>query len=1153
MLQSVQSIDKGFRTIMALALAIALSACDNPSGTVTAVAVGPTGRAPLDVDAAAGAALDAASSDAPDGAADSPVDTAPDTAPDIAADAGSDSADAAVDTVPDIAPDIAPDTAIDTAPDTVPDVIAPSDPLQPCDSNADCLGAAKVCDLQIHACVVCKAVADCKAGEHCSAHLCTAGPGCTSDVSCKTTQQVCDKVSGACVDCNSNADCGTNQLCVQQLCKSAAPCKSSKECPAVCDTAKGICQECLSAADCAVGLTCSAGSCLAPVCLQPSCVGAKAFACLGGSYAPGKLCQDGISCTADSCAGGSCSFVASAASCDDGNPCTSDSCGASGCVHSATGGPCDDGDLCTAGDSCLAGKCSPGKQKDCDDKNPCTSDSCAGGSCSSAANSVACDDTNACTAGDKCAQGKCSGAAAVNCDDKDPCTADACNPQTGKCSSTDICGIKTVPLPYSEAMVCGGLPSGWSADAKASGSQAVWAVDASPSVPAAKSPGCSLNFNDGTGLACSANVYSTATLPRLDASQAPADQPVVVRFWLAGTWGPMFKTGLALWTSLDGKDWKVTATYDPPKSGWSQVATAVPNVAGGKFFARFSFFVSDCQAVQGSGPFIDDVEVLTIPCKQAACADGNPCTKDECDLISAKCSHTTDWGATCSDGNPCTAGDFCFDSACLAGIGGSCDDGNACTKDSCDPATGKCSAAAGSCDDGNSCTVDSCDAASGACKSAPSAGSCSDGNACTTGDSCAAGTCKAGAAKSCSDGNPCTSDSCVVVDGSCANLAASGSCDDGSACSIADTCQLGACTAGLAKVCNDGDACTSDSCDPATGACKYSPSSLCGAAAAALPYAQSFPCSGAAGWTTTGTVNGPSWAIDASPAYGAFKGYHSSACSANFNDGWDYNCPTSPKVTEVQGELTSPVFDGTSATAQKPLWVSAWMSGEFTAGSAVYLESTTDGAVWSVLRTYDDYDLPAESWRQFVEPLPALAGSKFKLRWRFVSQGCYGNTAKGAFVDDVKVYAAAPCEQDDPYSTALFDPPYFPGFSTYSPPYVLDPPIYAGGLLGSSKSASWHVNGSSANEVTVHVEFTGGSGSSVCVRHICDGSGPACGVICPSGTAPTTDKTGCCMTKVASGTINFKPTGTAYGDGTTTVKVTPVAATCEKVSVKAVF
>ncbi|HZI94731.1 MAG TPA: hypothetical protein VFE84_10840 [Patescibacteria group bacterium] len=75
----------------------------------------------------------------------------------------------------------------------------------------------------------------------------------------------------------------------------------------------------------------------------------------------------------------------------------------------------------------------------------------------------------------------------------------------------------------------------------------------------------------------------------------------------------------------------------------------------------------------------------------------------------------------------------------------------------------------------------------------------------------------------CDDGNPCTSDSCNPATGQCQNASVPNGvpCNDGDACTIGGTCQSGTC--GTPVVCNDRNACTTDSCDPATGACLSQP------------------------------------------------------------------------------------------------------------------------------------------------------------------------------------------------------------------------------------------------------------------------------------------------------------------------------------------
>src|SRR5262249_12156863 len=55
------------------------------------------------------------------------------------------------------------------------------------------------------------------------------------------------------------------------------------------------------------------------------------------------------------------------------------------------------------------------------------------------------------------------------------------------------------------------------------------------------------------------------------------------------------------------------------------------------------------------------------------------------------------------------------------------------------------------------------------------------------------------------------------------NLAA---CDDGNACSVNDTCRNGTCAGGPPRDCNDQNACTVDSCDPATG-CRHDAAPSC--------------------------------------------------------------------------------------------------------------------------------------------------------------------------------------------------------------------------------------------------------------------------------------------------------------------------------------
>jgi hypothetical protein len=73
----------------------------------------------------------------------------------------------------------------------------------------------------------------------------------------------------------------------------------------------------------------------------------------------------------------------------------------------------------------------------------------------------------------------------------------------------------------------------------------------------------------------------------------------------------------------------------------------------------------------------------------------------------------------------------------------------------------------------------------------------------------------------CNDGSLCTSGD-VCVNGSCAGIPIA--CGDADACNGVDACDpfTGTCSAGPALDCNDGDACTTDSCDSIAG-CLHSP------------------------------------------------------------------------------------------------------------------------------------------------------------------------------------------------------------------------------------------------------------------------------------------------------------------------------------------
>ncbi len=172
---------------------------------------------------------------------------------------------------------------------------------------------------------------------------------------------------------------------------------------------------------------------------------------------------------------------------------------------------------------------------------------------------------------------------------------------------------------------------------------------------------------------------------------------------------------------------------------------------------------------------------------EATCDDGLACTTDVCGGTTG-CSHQSS-GAPCDDGDLCTTGDSC-------------------TLDGCKPD------GATNCDDANPCTQDTCDADTG-CSHAPASGPCDDGKPCTTNDSCTGGSC-VGVVAACDDGNLCTTDNCGGPTG-CSHTANTLPCDDGDPCTSDEACTKGSCGGGTVASCDDGNACTLDTCKAGKG------------------------------------------------------------------------------------------------------------------------------------------------------------------------------------------------------------------------------------------------------------------------------------------------------------------------------------------------
>jgi hypothetical protein len=475
--------------------------------------------------------------------------------------------------------------------------------------------------------------------------------------------------------------------------------------------------------------------------------------------------------------------------CSDGSPCTFDLCSNGSCQQIPNPGPCDDGDACTSDDACSGVQC-VGKPVACDDGNPCTSDSCdkAKGCVTVPADGQPCSDGSACSTTDSCKGGVCLGGAATVCDDGNPCTTDGCD-QTSGCVFSD----NALPCTDGDACTLGDTCSG----GQCKGLSALPCNDGNPCTTDSCDAKAGCQFQDNT-LPC--DDFNSCTV------------------------GETCKNG--------------TCTPDKPAAcdDGNPCTTDACDAKGG------------CSATPNTAP-CDDGSVCTWgdicaggackPGKALACKDGNPCTDDSCDAATG-CQFVAN-SAPCSDGNTCTESDSCADGVCTPGTAKACDDGNPCTTDACDP-KGGCVASPNtapcddgslctsgdvcgggqcnpgkvvSCDDGNPCTNDSCDPAQG-CFQLANAAPCSDNNVCTQDDTCSDGKCLPGLPVNCDDGNVCTDDQCLPTKG-CDTKDNTASCSDGNVCSGADVCKGGACIAGQAVTCNDGNPCTDDSCNPLQG------------------------------------------------------------------------------------------------------------------------------------------------------------------------------------------------------------------------------------------------------------------------------------------------------------------------------------------------
>jgi hypothetical protein len=166
------------------------------------------------------------------------------------------------------------------------------------------------------------------------------------------------------------------------------------------------------------------------------------------------------------------------------------------------------------------------------------------------------------------------------------------------------------------------------------------------------------------------------------------------------------------------------------------------------------------------------------------------------------------------------------DTTCVCYDDAECDDGDTCNgRETCIPGV-RCEAGTPvNCDDGFDCTSDSCNALDGSCIHTPNDSTCNDGDACTGVETCRVGSgCTAGTPVNCDDGIACTTDTCNTVDGTCSHTPVDSACSDGVFCNGPERCDsVRGCVAGTPPTCSDGILCTDDRCSSTSDSCVNTP------------------------------------------------------------------------------------------------------------------------------------------------------------------------------------------------------------------------------------------------------------------------------------------------------------------------------------------
>ncbi len=765
-----------------------------------------------------------------------------------------------------------------------------------CTSNADCADG-NACTQDVcsggqcthpHATGACNDGNACTRSDRCQSGLCVGQPKSCDDKNACTTELGCDPLTGC---LRANVVCDDQNPCTENLCRAKTGCAFRAQ--------SGTCSD---GDACTLDDACARGKCKGKPkdcgdgnpCTDDVCGGA------GNCTHPAKSggCDDGDVCTQnDTCQNKVC-VPGTPKPCNDGNSCTADSCTPfMGCRHDAAPGSCNDGNVCTTNDACEGGAC-VGASRDCDDGEPCTDDGCAPGTgCTHADNAAPCDDGDDCTTSDACVGGACAGTFALDgtpCDDGALCTPQS-NCQGGVCrgfapGTAVVPSITTAQLALrSKDTVADYLSSSFVSlralgrwgklselylytEFGGTGSTKLYGLATSPGFGGFAVDEVAISLTHGlyrlkpdftisllatianagyvtfdqvglfghrlivvtrdpvspTVWAVDANGTATVigSLGQAPGNTVPAGRPAVAPQSFGSHGGHVIVEWASKLYAMNESGQVSLVMTMSASTGSARTMFTIPDApcGGGGIDAAYVRRLRNYNQLEYR-PARDFADLggrilvvrggglsLAVLEAQGASIALRSLGIQSGDLYGDYAAFTVHGGCASSDAIVCQPLNACYQS----GV--------------CDPGTGVCQTTA--LGDGSGCD---------------------DGNPCTTGETCSGGVCGQGVTNVCGT-DPCLSYSCLSNKGGCQTptYRPDGlSCVDGDGCTITSHCQQGqcvvnlprvctaadechtagsctngACQLGPAIVCDDQDPCTADSCNPATG-CVFTPSCSC--------------------------------------------------------------------------------------------------------------------------------------------------------------------------------------------------------------------------------------------------------------------------------------------------------------------------------------